>query len=247
MNKKILIAPSILSADFTRLREELKKIEDSGGNMVHIDVMDGHFVPNITIGPLIVEAIRRSTSLPLDVHLMIEKPHNFIKEFAEAGSDIITIHAEAYPLGETREQRTPYHKGTGQAENRKGTSKTANKIDETKVKQVLAEIKSLGKKAGISINPDSPVSSIKNILKDVDMILIMSVHPGFGGQKFIKAALPKIKEARKLYKADIEVDGGINDKNVKSVIDAGANVIVAGFYFFSAKDQIEAIRKLKLS
>ncbi len=226
MKKDILVAPSILSADFSRLGEEVKKIEDAGANMVHIDVMDGCFVPNITIGPVVVAAIRKVTVLPLDVHLMIEEPHKFIKEFSDAGSDIITIHAEAYGLN-----------------TKKGNSKSADKIDEGKIKDTLKQIKALGKKAGVSLNPGSPFC-IKNILDEVNMILIMSVHPGFGGQKFIESVVPKIKEARKVYPGDIEVDGGINDKNVKSVVDAGANIIVAGSYFFGASDPKGAVKKL---
>ena len=231
--KKILVAPSILSADFARLGDEIKKIEDAGADLIHVDVMDGRFVPNITIGPLIVEAVKRCTKLPLDVHLMIDQPHKLVKAFAEAGSDIITIHAEEYPI-ETRDKR----QGT-----RVGTSRSVDKIDEVRVKEVLSEIKSLGKKAGLSLNPDSPFC-IEGVLGEVDMILIMSVHPGFGGQKFIDSVIPKIKQARKLYSGNIEVDGGINNKNVKSVIDAGANIIVAGSYFFGAKDTKEAVRKL---
>jgi len=238
MNKPVLVAPSVLSADFTRLSDEVKKVEDAGADWIHIDVMDGCFVPNITIGPLIVEAVKRSSSLPLDVHLMIEAPHRFIKEFADAGSDIITIHAEAYPLGATRNQST---------ETRKGTSRTTDKVDEARVKEVLAEIKFYGKKAGVSLNPDSPFSCIKNILGELDMVLIMSVHPGFGGQGFIDKVLPKISQTGKFYSGDIEVDGGINDKNVASVVEAGANIIVAGSYFFRAKDPKEAVSKLRMA
>jgi len=211
--------------------------------MIHLDIMDGHFVPNITIGPFIVEAVRRCTGMVLDVHLMIEKPHKLIKDFAGAGSDIITIHAESYGEGHGV---TPYHKGTGQAGEglKKGVSKTTDKIDEKRIIEVLSQIKSFGKKAGISLNPDSPLC-IEGVLKDVDMVLFMSVHPGFGGQGFIKGVLPKIRSLRKIYSGDIEVDGGINDKNAKSVIDAGANILVAGSYFFSAKDKKEAVKKLR--
>ena len=229
MKRPVLVAPSILSADFAKLADEIKKVEDSGADMIHVDVMDGCFVPNITIGPLIVKAVRKCTQLPLDVHLMIEAPHRFVKEFADAGADIITVHAEAYS-----------------SVLEKGKSRKTDKIDETRTKEVLAQIKRLGKKAGLSLNPDSPFC-IKGVIGDVDMILLMSVHPGFGGQSFIDRVLPKIKEARKLFSGDIEVDGGINDKNVKSVIDAGANIIVAGSYFFGAKDPKEAVRKLRLS
>jgi ribulose-phosphate 3-epimerase len=234
MANKILIAPSLLSADFSILKEEIKDVEDSGADMIHLDVMDGNFVPNITIGPLIVEAVRRCTDMVLDAHLMIEKPHKFIKDFVEAGSDIITIHAEAYGFVSGNRYQV-----TG-----KGTSKSVNKIDETRVKEVLAQIRSFGKKAGISLNPDSPLC-IESVLRDVDMVLFMSVHPGFGGQSFIDGILPKIKALRKLYSGDIEVDGGINDKIAKSVIEAGANILVAGSYFFGAKDKSEAVRKLR--
>jgi len=230
-----LVAPSVLSADFTILREEIRKIEDSGGDLVHIDVMDGQFVPNITVGSLIVKAIRKCTELPLDVHLMINEPGRFIKEFAEAGSDIITVHAEAYSSG-TRD------KGQGI---RKGMSASTNKIDDKRVKEVLGKIKSFGKKAGLSLNPDSPFC-IKGVVDHADMILIMSVHPGFGGQEFIEGVIPKIKEARRSYGGDIEVDGGINDKNVGAIIAAGANIIVAGSYFFSAKDPEGAVKKLRI-
>ena len=233
MSNHILVAPSILSADFAKLEEEIKRIERSGADMIHIDVMDGHFVPNITIGPPVVRKIKQYSSLPLDVHLMIEKPHKFIKEFADAGSDIITIHAEAYSATNDKRQAT-----------KKGTSKTTDKIDEARVKEALGQIRSFGKKRGLSLNPDSSFC-LQGVLDDVDMILIMSVHPGFGGQKFIDKVIPKIKEARSLYKGDIEVDGGINDKNVRSVIDAGANIIVAGNYFFSSKDPKEAVKKLR--
>ena len=234
MEKKIVIAPSILSADFTRLKEEIKKVEDSGGDMIHIDVMDGRFVPNITIGPFVVEAIRRCTSLPLDTHLMIEDPHRFIKDFAEAGADIITIHAEACCAGDKKQQ----------AEDKKGMSKSTNRVDEARVKEILAQIKSFGKKAGLSLNPDSPFC-IQGLLSGADMILLMSVHPGFSGQRFINSVLPKIKETRRFYSGDLEVDGGINDKTAGSIIEAGANVLVTGSYFFNSKDPKEAIRRLR--
>jgi len=234
MNKKILIAPSLLSADFSNLKDDIKKVEDSGADMIHLDVMDGSFVPNITIGPLIVEAARRCTGMILDVHLMIENPHNFIRDFAEAGSDIITVHAEAYP----RQIRNP------KSEIRKGTSMVVEEIDDEKVRKTLRDIKSSGKRAGISLNPDSPLC-IEGVLKDVDMVLFMTVHPGFGGQSFIESVLPKIKALRKIYQGDIEVDGGMNDKVAGKVIEAGANILVAGSYFFGAKDKKEAVKKLR--
>jgi ribulose-phosphate 3-epimerase len=238
MNKKISVAPSLLSADFSILKDEIKKIEDSGADMIHIDVMDGHFVPNITIGPLIVESVRRCTDMILDAHLMIEEPHKFIKDFVDSGSDIITIHAEAYA-------RTQGHKDTRTQVLKKGMSKTTEEIDEKRIIEVLKEIKSYGKKAGVSLNPDSPLC-IEGVLEDADMVLFMSVHPGFGGQSFIEAVLPKIKALRKIYSGDIEVDGGINDRNAKSVIDAGANILVAGSYFFGAKDKSDAVKKLRI-
>lgn len=235
MNKKILVAPSLLSADFSILKDEIKKIEDSGADMIHLDVMDGHFVPNITIGPLIVEAVRRCTDMILDAHLMIEEPHKFIKDFVDSGSDIITIHAEAY--GERCKVKGVRLK--------KGVSKATDKIDKERIKEVLAQIRSFGKKAGVSLNPDSPLC-IEGVLEDADMVLFMSVHPGFGGQSFIEAVLPKIKALRKIYSGDIEVDGGINDRNAKSIIDAGANILVAGSYFFGAKDKSDAVKELRI-
>ena len=232
--KNILVAPSLLSADFANLADEIKKAEDSGADMLHLDIMDGHFVPNITIGPLIVEAVRRCTSMILDTHLMIEEPHKFIKAFSEAGSDIITVHAEAY--SEKCKVKSVKLK--------KGVSKSTDKVDEKRIKEVLGEIRSFGKKAGISLNPDSALC-IEGVLKEVDMVLFMSVHPGFGGQSFIDTVLPKIKALRKIYAVDIEVDGGINDKNARSVIEAGANILVAGSYFFGAKDKKEAVKNLR--
>lgn len=236
MKKNILVAPSILSADFARLKDEVRKVEDCGGDMIHIDVMDGCFVPNITIGPFIVEAIKRCTPLPLDVHLMIEEPHRFIKDFAEAGADIITVHAEAYG----QKSQIPNFKS------QKGSSRIVDGIDGPRIKEALAQIRSFRKRAGVSLNPDSPFC-IQGILGDVDMVLLMSVHPGFSGQEFIDSTLSKIKEARKIYSGDIEVDGGINDKNIKSVVDAGANVVVTGAYFFRAKDPAGAVKRLKAS
>ena len=236
---KILVAPSLLSSDFSILKDEIKKVEDSGADMIHIDIMDGHFVPNITIGPLVVEACRRCTGMILDSHLMIEEPHKFIKDFVEAGSDIITIHAEAY-VGEGFKPSPTLNNQSL----KKGMSRTADKIDEGRVKEVLSQIKSFGKKAGISLNPGSSLC-IEGVLKYADMVLFMSVHPGFSGQSFVESVLSKIKELRKIYPKDIQVDGGINDKTAKSVIEAGANILVAGSYFFGAKDKKEAIKKLR--
>ena len=201
--KKIQISPSILSADFSNLEKDIKKLETAGADMIHVDVMDGHFVPNITIGPPVIKALRNKTSLPFDVHLMISPVHKYIKDFANAGADIVTIHPEA-------------------------TSNLQESID---------EIKSFKKKVGISLNPDTKIDIIEDYLDKVDLILIMSVYPGFGGQKFISDVLEKIKglknlKDKKKLNFDIEVDGGINFSNFKSVIDAGANVLVSGTTIF---------------
>ena len=201
--KKIQISPSILSADFSNLEKDIKKLETAGADMIHVDVMDGHFVPNITIGPPVIKALRSKTSLPFDVHLMIDPVHKYIKDFANAGADIITIHPEATP----------------------------------NLQESIDEIKSFKKKVGISLNPDTKIDIVEDYLDKVDLILIMSVYPGFGGQKFISDVLEKIKSLKNLkdkkkLNFDIEVDGGINFSNFKSVIDAGANVLVSGTTIF---------------
>ena len=211
MNKDIKIGPSILAADFSKLTEEVKVIEQAGVDFIHCDVMDGHFVPNITFGPLVIKALRKSTNLTLDVHLMIENPDEYIKVFKEAGSDVITVHIEA--LKEPR--------------------------------SVIQQIKNLGLKAGISINPPTPIDKIEPILDIVDMVLIMTVNPGFGGQKFISSCVPKIKKLRQKFSGDIEVDGGINNETAMMSIRAGANMIVAGTYLFKSKNVKEAVQKLK--
>ncbi len=209
------ISPSILSADFARLADEIKLIEDFA-DYVHVDVMDGHFVPNITIGPLVVEAVRRSTRLPLDVHLMIEEPERFVESFARAGSDIITVHAEA-----------------------------------TKhLHRVVESIKELGKKAGVSINPATPVNVLEDIISDVDLILIMSVNPGWGGQSFIPGSLRKISAVRRMIEeegrpVELEVDGGIKVNNIKEAFEAGADVFVSGSGIFGTKDYGAAIAEMK--
>ena len=201
--KKIQISPSILSADFSNLEKDIKKLETAGADMIHVDVMDGHFVPNITIGPPVIKALRSKTSLPFDVHLMISPFHKYIKDFANAGADIITNHPEATP----------------------------------NLQESINEIKSFKKKVGISLNPDTKIDVVEDYLDKVDLILIMSVYPGFGGQKFISDVLEKIKglknlKDKKKLNFDIEVDGGINFSNFKSVIDAGANVLVSGTTIF---------------
>ena len=205
--KKIQISPSILSADFSNLEKDIKKLETAGADMIHVDVMDGHFVPNITIGPPVIKALRSKTSLPFDVHLMIDPVHKYIKDFANAGADIITIHPEATP----------------------------------NLQESIDEIRSFKKKVGISLNPDTKIDIVEDYLDKVDLILIMSVYPGFGGQKFISDVLEKIKSLKdykdkKKLNFDIEVDGGINFSNFKSVIDAGANVLVSGTTIFKEND-----------
>ena len=218
--KKIKISPSILSADFSNLSSEIKKLEEGGADMIHVDVMDGHFVPNLTIGPPVIKSLRSHTNLPFDVHLMISPVHKYIKNFSDAGADIITIHPEA----------------------------TENLIDSINL------IKSLGKKIGVSLNPDTEISVIEKYLDKIDLILIMSVYPGFGGQKFIPEIVSKIKKIFQIKKnnnlnLDIEVDGGINFTNSKMVIDAGATILVSGTTIFKEnggdiKKNIEVLRSI---
>ncbi|MCX7904210.1 MAG: ribulose-phosphate 3-epimerase [Caloramator sp.] len=210
------LSPSILSANFSILGEEIKKIERAGADYVHIDVMDGHFVPNITIGPLVVQSLRPLTNLTFDVHLMIENPDRYIEEFVKAGADIITVHQEA-----------------------------CVHLDRT-----INLIKSFGKKAGVALNPATSLDTLNYVLENVDMVLIMSVNPGFGGQQFIPYVLKKIEglkriiEERKLQ-IDIEVDGGINLSNVKDVVNSGANVIVAGSAIFCSDDIENTVKQFK--
>ena len=201
--KKIKISPSILSADFSQLGNEIKRLEDGGADMIHVDVMDGHFVPNLTIGPPVIKTLRNYTKLPFDVHLMIAPVHKYIKNYAEAGADIITIHPEA----------------------------TDN------LKESINHIRELGKKVGVSLNPNTKIDIIKEFFSEINLILIMSVHPGFGGQKFMPEVLVKIKELKKIkdqqnFNFDIEVDGGINFDNSKLAIEAGANILVSGTTIF---------------
>jgi ribulose-phosphate 3-epimerase len=212
----IKIAPSILSADFSALEADIKKVEAAGADLIHIDVMDGHFVPNITIGPLIVKAVRKITKLPLDVHLMIENPDRYIPDFAKAGADIITIHVEA----------------------------SKNLIEDIEL------IKRNNVQPGVVVNPATPVESVYSVLDKVVMVLLMSVNPGFEGQKFMPEVLPKIKKLRseiigRKLSVDIEVDGGINVETAKEVIKAGANVLVAGSAIFYSKDYKKVICGLK--
>lgn len=212
----LLIAPSILSADFARLGEELAALERAGADWAHVDVMDGRFVPNITIGPDVVRALRRSTKLPLDCHLMIVEPERYIDAFAEAGATGITIHVEAA----------------------------------VHLQRALRRIRELGCRPGVVLNPATPEESLKYVLEDVDLILVMSVNPGFGGQSFIRSQLRKIEAIRKMIDdaklpIDLEVDGGINAQTAKDVVAAGANVLVAGSAVFGNKDYAAAIRALR--
>lgn len=210
---KIKIAPSLLSADFSCLAKEIKRVESAGADMLHVDVMDGHFVPNITIGPVVVKYIKRHTRLPLDVHLMIENPQNFIDDFLAAGSDMITVHIET--------------------------------IANSKLKILKSKLKAKGIKLGISLNPSTPLKKIKPVLGFVDFVLVMSVNPGFGGQVFIPEAISKIKNLREIYQGDIAVDGGVNEKTAKCVIDAGANILAAGSYIFGALNTKLAIERIR--
>jgi len=217
---KIKIAPSILSADFSCLDREIKKVELSGADMLHIDVMDGHFVPNITIGPVVVRHIRKVTKLPLDVHLMIDEPARYIKDFAQAGSNIITVHVEAIK------------------------PQDASSIAKW-VKRERGYLNSQGIKLGISLNPDTPLSRIKPLLDKVDLVLVMSVFPGFSGQKFIYGVLPKIKKLRAIFAGDICVDGGVNKETAGLLIKAGANILASGSYIFGARDVKTAIERIR--
>ncbi|WNM59039.1 ribulose-phosphate 3-epimerase [Candidatus Nitrospira allomarina] len=211
-----LISPSILSADFARLAEAVQMVEAAGADWIHVDVMDGHFVPNLTVGPPMVEALRKVTSLPLDVHLMMTNPDDFIPEFVDAGADLLTVHVEACPH----------------------LHRTVQSIKERQVK------------AGVSLNPATSVTSVEEILGDVDLVLVMSVNPGFGGQQFISSSLDKIRRIRTMMNnsrssAHLEVDGGVNLTNVASVIQAGANVLVAGSAIFGSKNIPETIRQMR--
>jgi ribulose-phosphate 3-epimerase len=212
----VLVAPSILSADGGILSEEIAAVEKAGADWIHIDVMDGHFVPNITMGPAIISALRKTTKLPFDVHLMIENPENYIKSFARAGADIITVHVEA-----------------------------ASHLHRT-----IDIIKKAGKKAGVSLNPATLLTQIEEILPNIDLLLIMSVNPGFGGQQFIKTTLPKIIKAKEMLsilsnKPLLEVDGGVNLQNIAGIARAGADVLVAGASIFGTDDYQKTISALK--
>ena len=210
------IAPSILSADFSRLGDEVRAVAAAGADYIHVDVMDGHFVPNITIGPLVVEAVRKVTDLPLDVHLMIENADRYIPDFAKAGADIIVVHAEA----------------------------------SVHLHRTIQLIKSLGKRAGVSLNPATPLSALEYVLDELDLVLLMTVNPGFGGQSFIEACLPKIHALRAMLdrrgcEAELEVDGGVKIDNIDRIAHAGADVFVAGSAVFGSNNYSDTIKELK--
>ncbi|NMC73053.1 MAG: ribulose-phosphate 3-epimerase [Geobacteraceae bacterium] len=210
------IAPSLLSADFSRLGDEVRAVEAGGADYIHVDVMDGHFVPNITIGPLVVEALRKVTPLPLDVHLMISNPDSYIPSFAEAGADIIVVHAEA----------------------------------SVHLHRTVHLIRSFGKRAGVALNPATPLGGLEYVLDELDLVLLMTVNPGFGGQSFIDACLPKIHSLRRMLDArgletELEVDGGVKADNIGRISRAGADVFVAGSAVFGSTDYAAAIRELK--
>jgi ribulose-phosphate 3-epimerase len=213
---RTIIAPSILSADFGRLADEVKAITAAGADYIHVDVMDGHFVPNLTIGPMIVKAVRQATELPLDVHLMIEEPGRWVEEYAKAGADLICVHAEAAPH----------------------------------LHRVVQQIRALGKKPAVALNPHSPLEHVRSLLPDLQMVLLMSVNPGFGGQAFIPSVLEKIaalrdEANRRSLPLDIEVDGGIKVDNVDAVARAGANVIVSGSGIFGTPNYKETIANMR--
>ncbi len=210
--KKVLIAPSILSADFGRLGEEIRDVEKAGCDWIHVDVMDGHFVPNLTIGPVVVKWMRKITKLPLDVHLMIDEPAKYLEDFKKAGADWITVHYEAC---------------------------------ESDLRAVLEKIKALGLKRGVSVKPGTPAEVLEPFLSDVDLILVMTVEPGFGGQSFMEGAVHKIPYLRKKFRGLISVDGGINAENAKKVAaQGGADILVAGTAVFGKPDRAQAIREL---
>jgi ribulose-phosphate 3-epimerase len=214
--KQKKISPSLLSADFVNLERDIKMLEEGGAHLLHVDVMDGHFVPNITIGPPVVAAINKVASIPLDVHLMIENPGSYVDDFIKAGADYLTVHVEAAPH----------------------------------LHRVLQQIKAQGVKAGVSLNPHTPVSSIENVLDVLDMVLIMSVNPGFGGQSFIPQALNKVKQVKQMLKEhgkehiEIEIDGGVKLDNIKEIADAGVDVFVSGSGIFKADDPKDMIQEM---
>jgi ribulose-phosphate 3-epimerase len=253
---EIKVSASILSADFSCLQKALERCQSSGVDSLHMDIMDGHFVPNISFGPVVIKWLRPLTKLPMDAHLMIENPEWYIEEFAsafgetspvrhkgetslqraggKAGADIITVHAECF--GKLK----AHCAGPGKF------PKEIESLDEARLLSVIRQIKSVGKKAGLAFNPGSPMCATDKILKELDEVTIMSVNPGFSGQGFMPEALPKIRELRARYKGDIRVDGGINDKTAPEAVKAGANILVTASYFFGAKDPKKAVEMLKI-
>lgn len=216
--KPVRIAPSILSCDFGRISEEIRAVDEAGADVIHVDVMDGRFVPNITIGPVVVGAVRKATEKPLDVHLMIVEPEKYVEDFAKAGADTLTVQAEAVPH----------------------------------LHRVVHQIKGLGKRAGVALNPHTPLSVLDHLWEDIDLVLCMTVNPGFGGQKFIAGVLPKIERARDAVAAvgrqaevDIEVDGGVDSETAPRVVKAGANLLVAGSAVYKRPDYAKAIAALR--
>lgn len=209
--RKILIAPSLLSADFSCLATEIRDVENAGCDLLHVDVMDGHFVPNLTIGPVVVKSIRKVTKMPLDVHLMIDAPVRYLAEFRNAGADWITIHVEA----------------------------------EKNIRSTLQEIKKLGAKAGLSLRPKTSISELEPYLSELDLILVMSVEPGFGGQAFMPEMMAKVKSLRPKFSNLISVDGGIDPRNVSQAIEAGADILVAGSAIFGKKDRAHVVQEFR--
>ncbi|MFA5059397.1 MAG: ribulose-phosphate 3-epimerase [Candidatus Omnitrophota bacterium] len=232
MPKPIQVSASILCANFAKLGDEIKRCEDAGVDALHVDVMDGHFVPNITIGPLIVETIRPLTKLPIESHLMIENPSMYIDDFLNAGSDIISIQVECYgPLKEAS-------KGLGKF------PKEIESLNEDLIRKDIVKIRTKGKKVFLVINPGTPLC-IENLLKDIDGVLLMSVNPGFAKQKFMPVALPKAEALRKVFSKDIAIDGGINAETAPLAVKAGVNILATASYLFGAKDPKVAVKYLK--
>jgi ribulose-phosphate 3-epimerase len=240
--KPIRIAPSLLAADFSRLRDEIQKVEAAGADLLHLDVMDGHFVPNLTIGPVVVEWVRKVTTLPLDCHLMIMDPERYVPAFADAGADSITFHAEAVAMDYARKWKSLAGPGVQAAGGYAMTLVCKQLYDTRRVDAIRAK----GKRAAVAINPETDAESVFELLPRVDMVLAMTVWPGFGGQKFIEAVVPRVRKLRaRSADVDIEVDGGLDPETVKKAAAAGANVIVAGTATFRAADVPGVVRALR--